>query len=193
MLLRTEWISPKIGTGDGPIKMQPSSWPPPFEISAIGAMKKLSFLLLITLASSLTGLAQSYGDPVAYCRAVGTIDRPDSRYTGPKLPGWMALKLNLRPDQGALMEWRCAHRKVLACLYGANIPCGSKANASRNPTPAIAGYCRENPGSSFVPMVVTGHETTISWACHGTKPVVIRRGAVDSQGFAKTYWKEVSP
>src|SRR5271170_4791115 len=48
--------------------------------------------------------AQTFGDPISYCRAVGTIDKPDSRYTGPKLPAWMAAKLNLTHNQGRMME-----------------------------------------------------------------------------------------
>lgn len=138
-------------------------------------------------------LAQSFTDPVAYCKAVGTIDTPDSRYTGPKLPAWMAKELNLKTSQGKFMEWRCANGTVLACLYGANIPCDSKANTSRKPTAAIVDYCKQNPDAAFVPMVVTGHDTTVSWACHSTNPVVIRSAAVDAQGYAKAYWRTVSP
>jgi hypothetical protein len=155
---------------------------------------KLGFaplLLLFFWASSMS--AQTYHSPVAYCRAVGTIDKPDSRYAGPKLPPWMARELNLKPDQGALMEWRCADKAVLACVYGANIPCDSKANTSQKPTQAIIDYCRQSPDSTFVPMVVTGHDTSISWACHGSAPVVISSGVVDAQGYTKAYWKTVSP
>jgi hypothetical protein len=137
--------------------------------------------------------AQSFTDPVAYCRAVGTIDKPDMRYTGPKLTPWMAKELNLNPDQGNAMEWRCAGGKVLACVYGANIPCGSKAVTSRKPTQAILNYCRQNPGSAFVPMFVTGHETAVSWACRGKQPIVTGVAEVDAQGYAKAYWKKMSP
>jgi len=136
---------------------------------------------------------QTFTDPVNYCQAVRTIDKPDSRYTGPKVPVWMAKKLNLKPSQGKMMEWRCANGTVLACVYGANLPCGSKANASQIPAQPIVDYCRQNPDSQFVPMVVTGHETTVSWACHGPRPVVLRSDAIDAQGYAKAYWQPVSP
>lgn len=147
---------------------------------------------VITLAASPAG-AKGFQDPVAYCRAVGTIDKPDARYTGPKLPGWMAGKLNLTPDQSDRMEWRCAQGAVLACLYGANIPCAAKADTSRHPTPALASYCRTNPEAPFVPMVVTGHETVVSWACHAGRPVVTAVGAVDAEGYATAYWWRVAP
>jgi hypothetical protein len=148
--------------------------------------------MLIVLAAA-PAAAQSFQDPVAYCRAMGTIDKPDARYTGPKLPGWMAAKLHLEPSQANMMEWRCAGGTVLACLYGANIPCDAKADVSRTPTAGITGYCRENPGSSFVPMYVTGHESVVSWACQGSEAVVSDVGAVDAQGYAKAFWESVAP
>lgn len=150
-------------------------------------------LLAIMLLAISPGFAQSYSDPAAYCKAVGTIDKPDSRYTGPKLPAWMAKELNLKRSQGKFMEWRCADGAVLACVYGANIPCDAKANTSQTPTAAIVDYCKQNPDSTFVPMFVIGHETAISWACHSGNPVVINSAAVDAQGYQKSYWKRVSP
>ena len=155
------------------------------------AKRCLALLLWSILGSQL--LAQTYHSPVAYCRAVGTIDKPDSRYVGPKLPPWMAKQLNLTPGQGSLMEWRCADKAVLACVYGANIPCDAKAKTSQKPTQPIVDFCSQNPNSDFVPMVVTGHDTSISWACHGTAPVVIGSATVDAQGYTKSYWKAVSP
>lgn len=156
-------------------------------------MKAILTTLAILLSAGAPGLAQTFTDPASYCKAVGTIDKPDARYTGPKLPPWIAVQLNLKPDEGKLMEWRCVSGKVLACVYGANIPCGSKANTSRKPTVGIRDYCRQNPGSDFVPMVVTGHETSVSWACRGSVPYVTRSAAVDAQGYQKSFWKTVSP
>jgi hypothetical protein len=157
------------------------------------AMTKALWVAVLVLLGIAPAAAQSYTDPVPYCRAVGTIDKPDARYHGPKLPDWMAAALHLEPGQAQMMAWRCADGAVLACLYGANIPCDAKADASRTPTPAVTGYCRDNPNSSFVPMYVTGHETVVSWACQGTAPVVSNVGAVDAQGYAKAYWQPVAP
>lgn len=137
--------------------------------------------------------AQSYSSPVGYCKAVGTIDRPDNRYTGPKLPRWMARKLNLASSDEDKMEWRCANGAVLACVYGANIPCGTKANTNAQPTTPIRDYCHQNPNVSFVPAVVTGHETNISWACRSGRPLVTGSAALDAQGYVKAYWHPVAP
>jgi hypothetical protein len=155
-------------------------------------MKCVLTALALTVAATRPALAQTFTDPVPYCKAVGTINKPDARYIGPKLKPWMAEKLHLQPDEGKMMEWRCANKAVLACLYGANIPCGSKAKTSRKPTPAIVGYCRRNPESDFVPMVVTGHESAVSWACHRSVPVVAHSAAVDRQGYQKDFWQVVS-
>ena len=154
---------------------------------------KRFWLAALFLLTNSAALAQTFMDPVPYCTAVGTIDKPDARYTGPKLPAWMAEKLNLKPDQAKFMEWRCADGHVLACLYGANIPCDSKAFTSGKPTQAIVDYCRQNPDSTFVPMYVVGHASSISWACHGPRPMIIRSEPIDAQGYVKAYWKAVSP
>jgi hypothetical protein len=160
-------------------------------------MKLLKMLfavpILLAFAAVRAQTAPTYSDPILYCKAVGTIGKPDARYTGPKLPAWMAEKLNMQPDQAKLMEWRCANGVVLACQYGANIPCDSKAMTSKEPTQAIIDYCRQNADSQFVPMYVTGHDTSVSWACHGSRPVVIRSARVDAQGYQEDFWQKVSP
>ena len=154
-------------------------------------MKRLLAVLAVLALGAAPGWARDYSDPVAYCRAIGTIDRPDARYTGAKLPGWMAAKLGLRPDQAKMMAWRCAGGVVLACLYGANIPCDAKADTNRRPTTAIRQFCREHQGSDVVPMYVTGHSSVVSWACDGTRPVVTSVGSVDAEGYAEAYWHRV--
>ncbi|WP_150133066.1 hypothetical protein [Acidisarcina polymorpha] len=148
---------------------------------------------LAPLLLTLPLMAQQFHSPVGYCKAVGTIDKPDARYVGPKLPGWMARDLNLRSDQSQMMEWRCANGKVLACVYGANIPCDSKANTDRTPSQPVREYCRQNPSSTFVPMVVTGHNTSVSWACTNGEPNIVGSSSVDKQGYATEFWKVVSP
>jgi hypothetical protein len=154
---------------------------------------KLFLLVMILLPLGSSAFAQSYADPMPYCKAVGTIDKPDARYTGPKLPAWMAKQLKMQPEQGKMMEWRCADGAVLACQYGANIPCDSKAVVNQTPTQATLDYCRQNPDSQFVPMYVIGHSSAVSWACHGPRPVVLHSAQVDAQGYQTEYWHKVTP
>src|SRR5215813_5358350 len=100
-------------------------------------MKWFLVALTILFLAKLPALAQTFTDPVDYCKAVGTIDKPDSRYTGQKLPAWMAKELNLKPSQGTYLEWRCANGAVLVCGYGANRPCASNATRSQKATLAM--------------------------------------------------------
>jgi hypothetical protein len=66
-------------------------------------MKALFLAATVLLVAALPALAQGFTDPVPYCQAIGTIDSPDARYTGPKLPAWMAAKLHLEPSQAKSM------------------------------------------------------------------------------------------
>jgi hypothetical protein len=84
--------------------------------------------------------------------------------------------------------YRCAGGRVLVCNLGANLPCG-KANTSRN-LPAADAWCAENPGSNFIPMFVTGHDTVYRWRCNGAQAATIGEPlAVDRHGFISQYWK----
>jgi hypothetical protein len=61
------------------------------------------------------------------------------------------------------------------------------------PTAGISDFCCDNPDAAVVPMVVTGRETVVSWACHAGQPAVTKVQAVDDQGHARAYWRPVMP
>ncbi len=102
---------------------------------------------------------QTYNDPFAYCTAVGTIDTPDARYTGPQISDEIingfktAAGLELSTEPMDMLKkttiWRCMDNQVYACNFGANLPCSSKANTDKTPSPAMEDYCKANPDSSF--------------------------------------------
>ncbi|HTY69116.1 MAG TPA: hypothetical protein VMH36_20855 [Alphaproteobacteria bacterium] len=160
------------------------------------------------VAIALAGLAgpasaaAAYDDPAPYCAAVRTIDKPDARYRGPAVPDWMARALKKAedsPDDTPLevfkhAAWRCADGRVLACFYGANLPCGEKADPNRRPGQGVVSYCREHPDDDIVPAYVTGLRTVFEWHCRGGKPEIVRRlERVDKQGYAARYWYVVAP
>lgn len=143
--------------------------------------------------------AATFSDPFAYCAAVGTIDQPDARYTGEKVPdtviqGYIksaGLKDTTEPMDTFKQTtiWRCMDQKVYACNFGANLPCDSKANTSKTPTQAMADYCKENQDSEFIPMAVTGHDTIYSWHCvKGTPELLDQIGKVDAAGYLEQIW-----
>jgi hypothetical protein len=124
------------------------AWSPRASGGAAGVL-----VLLTIFAATRPALAVTYDDPAPYCAAVGTIDKPDARYTGEAVPDWIARALMRATDAPAGADpaffkhaaWRCDHGRVLACGYGANIPCDAKADTSRVPGPGANEFCRENP------------------------------------------------
>ena len=141
-------------------------------------------------------------DPFAYCAAVGTIDAPDERFTGADVPdviaegvrsAFGAEDVDLEVYQRGTF-WRCMDGNVYACNVGANLPCESKADESREPTQPMVDFCAENAGSDFIPAVVTGRMTVYAWACDDTTPVIVDQVTeVDSQGYLQSIWHELTP
>lgn len=155
----------------------------------------------VLLAIGAAARAASYQDPFAYCAAVGTIDAPDARYTGEKVPPSIARGLQKAFDVPATESiepfvhnsfWRCMDGKVYACSVGANLPCQAKADTSKTPTGGITEFCRSNPGSDFIPMVATGRETVYEWRCDGTTPAIVREMTKpDARGFVADVWYHI--
>jgi hypothetical protein len=144
----------------------------------------------------------TFADPFAYCAAVGTIDSPDARYTGPELPDVIAegLRDAYNATDVALEVfargsfWRCMEGEVYACTIGANLPCLSKGDRSTVPTAAMADFCKSNLGSDYIPAVVTGRATIFSWRCAGETPVVDDQYTeIDGQGYLEFVWHRLAP
>ena len=84
--------------------------------------------------------------------------------------------------------------KVYACNFGANLPCDSKANTDKNPTPGMADFCKENQYADFIPMAVTGHTTIYSWHCVKDTPTLLDQiERVDAAGYLSGIWYAISP
>ncbi|MFH1485139.1 MAG: hypothetical protein ABIH46_03625 [Chloroflexota bacterium] len=145
--------------------------------------------------SSKISSAKTFNDPFAYCAACGTIDQPDSRYTGPSITAVAKGSiLRVWPSFWEhTIRWRCMDGRVLVCDIGANNPCW-KVDTSREPNQGMAQYCQHNPEANFIPAVITGHSTIYRWACQRGLPVIVGQiFTVDSRGFASELWHEISP
>ncbi|HYG91926.1 MAG TPA: DUF333 domain-containing protein [Azospirillum sp.] len=142
-------------------------------------------------------------DPVAYCRAMGTMDDPGPLWTGPRMPEVVAT--GLRHAMGVPADrplepfreggfWRCMDGAVYACAIGANLPCTAKADASRTPNEGMVTYCRQNPGVAVIPAYAAGRETIYAWSCRGHTPEpggqVVE---VDQRGYLANIWHRVAP
>ncbi len=144
-----------------------------------------------------------FSDPFAYCASVGTVDVPDARYTGPKVPDTVArgiMKASHASADAPLNVfvnnsfWRCVGGKVFACTVGANLPCQAKADTNRTPTPAEADFCQANRNSDVIPAAVTGRETVYQWRCANGSPEIVKQVLQpDARGFISDFWYEISP
>ena len=155
---------------------------------------------LISCAPAPT--ATTFSDPFAYCQAVGTIDAPDARYTGEKVP--VSIAKALQKATGAAPDmplqilqsnsfWRCMNGKVYGCTVGANLPCESKVDMSKTPNDGMTQFCAANPNSDFIPAVATGRETVYAWKCLSGKPQVDKQVFnADARGFIVEFWFALS-
>lgn len=159
--------------------------------------------LLLATREAAAQEPRTYHDPFAYCAAVGNIDAPDKRYTGPALPPIIVRGLQaafgIAPTEPRApfehgSSWRCMDGAVYACNVGANLPCDAKPDADPAPTDAMRSYCAENRDASFIPMYVVGHDTLFEWSCSGGSP---RRGKqtarLDAQGYVASIWHRIEP
>ena len=172
-------------------------------IKSISVLSLLVFLFTgacSALAQSQPSKVVTYADPFAYCAAVGTIDSPDARYTGPKMPNsiieGMIAKGIISADAPADFQknavWRCVDAHVWVCHFGANLPCLEKANTSKVATSEMEDYCKTNPGVDVIPAAVTGRATVYEWKCNAGKPEVVKQVfQVDPQGYLSNFWYEL--
>lgn len=147
---------------------------------------------------------ETFDDPFAYCAAVGTIDAPDARYTGPQVSDAIingfkiAAGLENSTEPLEMLRkttiWRCMDQQVYACNFGANLPCDSKANTDKTPSTAMEDYCQANPDSEVIPMSVTGHDTIYSWHCVESAPELLDQiDEVDAAGYLARIWYPIQP
>ena len=161
------------------------------------------FILLRPVQAAPLPQSTHFDDPFSYCSAVGTIAKPDARYTGPAVPATivrslmqaMGLPASASLDQFTrLTTWRCMNGQVYTCNYGANIPCDDQADTSRTPTAGMNDYCKANPESDFIPAYVTSHTTIFSWRCHSGSPAIIEQLThPDAEGFIASIWYQIAP
>jgi len=143
---------------------------------------------------------QLYDEPFAYCTAVGSIDAPDERYTGPAMPdsiiqgmveqGIVSAEAPQEFKQNAV--WRCMDNSVWACHFGANLPCQEKADLSQTPTSEMEEFCTANPSADSIPAAVTGRATAYEWKCNEGKPEIVQQiFQADPQGYLADFWYEL--
>lgn len=170
-------------------------------IAAIGCTTSTSQETVLPTAP--VAKAVGFRDPFDYCAAVGTIDAPDDRYSGPAVtePIARGLKDAFEAPPAAPLApffhnsiWRCMDGRVYACNRGSNLPCLEKADAGREPTAAMNAFCRTNPGADYIPFAATGRATIYQWRCRGARPAIVKQYVEpDRRGFLSNVWHEIPP
>ena len=97
-----------------------------------------------------------------------------------------------RPTRaGRLTRMACMKQSLeVQCRRWPNLSCG-KANARRD-LPAASAWCVRHPGSSFIPMYLTGHDSIYAWRCAGTQAATgAPRLRVDARGFIASHWRRM--
>ena len=155
------------------------------------------------VSKSSSAKEATYKDPFAYCAAVGTIDTPDSRYVGPKIPDTIVLRLKeaFGAPEGIPRDvfervtyWRCMGGKVYACNVGANLPCTEKADTSRVPNQGMNEWCKSNPDSDFIPAYASGRSTVYEWKCTAGEAQIVKEiNKPDAAGYISNIWYEIGP
>ena len=140
-------------------------------------------------------ITATFDNPFDYCTALGTIDVPDARYTGPQSPSAISTGLQQAAgDNGGGFTWRCMGGAVYACRTTGDTPCRVKPDFSRTGSAAMRAFCRENPNAFSIPERVAGPGTAYEWQCDGTEPFVEQRiVTADRAGFRADLWYRVEP
>jgi hypothetical protein len=119
----------------------------------------------------------------AFCRANPDVDFPDRPLYGLKREGGV-------PKEVAAVEatnWRCMDSKVYVCAGGASGSACEKMDPSRRPSREIRQTCEDNPGQSFVAIVVIGNSSS-TWRCQGRTAKITKTVPLDVRGFMKGTW-----
>ncbi len=174
---------------------------------ASGPQKDISYELSIKLflfpkdLDNDSKTHEFFSDPFSYCNRVNTIDIPDKRYIGPRVPDLIinSLKRDLKMAQDVSEDWikkgtywRCMNANVWVCFTGANIACMTKANNSKTPSLEMKAFCERHPDVGPIPSYITGHNTIYEWHCvDGVPMVTIQIYHPDERGFISEFWHKV--
>jgi len=138
-----------------------------------------------TAEAEPTPAPKTFADPFTYCRAVGTIDYVDSRYSGPAVIEAITRTLSL-PETASRdrLRWRCVRGAVLACTsYGGPV-------CDMTPTvDEMRAFCAKN--QNVGPLLAPSG----AWSCAGGKPQLPAEASwpVDERGFLPNAWVVVRP
>jgi hypothetical protein len=152
----------------------------------------LAVLLLVVcdLPDGGSAAAQSSAgseDIVAYCRIHRTEDFPNRNFLGQRY------KDGLLPKQVAAIQdatdWRCEDGRVLLCADTMDHQLCSKKIGNYEFAALLKPECAASPNAPNIPMA-TEWNSSSTWRCKGTTPVIIESYPTDKRSFFKDVWVE---
>ena len=160
---------------------------PEFDTTVITSVNRLDrddVLQTVPVLEAAYGAVQARLQPAAYCRRVGT--DAGLHTIGDALRPGVQAAFSV-PAEAARGSWRCEGGRVMACVVGANLPCGPLSTAATSP--AADQWCRAHPGGA-IPAFVTGHDTAWRWRCNGNRADHGEAAwTLDPGGFARELWR----
>lgn len=125
-------------------------------------------------------VAETWSDPFAYCAAVGTVDSPDGRYTGPAVASVIAEALDVpassSPDR---VRWRCVEGALMACTSFEGPVCDAVPSLRE-----MKEFCAGHAGADGL------QAPGGVWRCDGTEPDLPtgETWPADPRGFLLAAW-----
>src|SRR3974377_154024 len=114
----------------------------------------------------------TFTDPSKYCSAVGTVDAPDNRWAGVRVPPAIIDPVRARYGAFAKVDdatvvWRCMSGKVMRCFSWGTHYCGIQDDSTVPPSPVVE-YCqREKDTHNAGGRATMGYATVYWWGCKG--------------------------
>jgi D-alanyl-D-alanine carboxypeptidase len=152
-------------------------------VTSVNRLDRDDALQTPPVLAAVYGALQAELQPKGYCQRIGTSTalHPISDALRQDVQTAFAV-----PEQATQGVWRCEGGRVIACIVGANLPCGLISVGMS--IPAADEWCRSHPGDDL-PAYVVGHGTAWHWRCNGIRA---EHGApawtLDSAGFARELW-----
>jgi hypothetical protein len=160
--------------------------PPAEAISSLPPLSELTSTAVaeVSEAAPVAGPGNGYGDPAAYCVAIGDADQPDSSQIAGGVAEVEKLATGTDPIEGVDVHWRCMNGAVWTCSQLAG---GRKCE--KVPTAAERVLiCAANPDAAGI------RTAGGVWSCDGFTPVVSpdQLTPPDERGYDRAAWRKVS-
>jgi len=143
--------------------------------------------LLCLMVLGLVGL--SFFGPAAHAKTVREIAKYCAKAKNTDAHGENE-EFNYPSNGPGQLIWRCMNGAVYVCHMGASGRACVQMDRDNSLLGRVIAFCQQNPGKT-VPNSIAGNSSN-SWECDGTSPMVTGHEALDEQGYLRSSWRPVS-